>query len=152
MQGLVTFNIWVSRRDLKAADKHNSMTGHTHRETHTRIVSIRNIYSHVPAKTLRRNRTHTASIKHPIRPHPIISESTSSLTSRYKTLTHLGVCEHTPQCHYSSSNRFVRARPLLWVYMFLSFLHRWRLYKPRSPHPTPVIGLPSLSERAVLNL
>lgn len=61
--------------------------------------------------------THTVSIKHPIRPHPIISLPTSSLTSHYKTLTHLGVCGHTPQCHYSGSNRLVHVCPLLWVYL-----------------------------------
>lgn len=85
-------------------------------------ASIRNIYSHVLANTHkdshhteRHNHTRAASIKHPIRPHPIISESTSSLTSHYKTLTHLGVHEHTLQCHYSCSNRVVHVCLLLRV-------------------------------------
>lgn len=76
-------------------------------------------HKHTPKTVIphRHTITHTASIKHPIRPHPIISEPTSSLTSHYKTLTHLGVREHTPQCHYSSSNRVVRVCRLLWVYL-----------------------------------
>ena len=78
-------------------DRHT--IAHTHTHTHTHI------------------HTHTASIKHPIRPHPIISEPTSSLTSHYKTFTHLGVHAHTPQCHYSSSNGVVRVCRLLWLYL-----------------------------------
>lgn len=87
--------------------------------SHTERASIGNIYSQTLPKTSRaQDKTaHMVPIKHPIRPHPIISESTSSLTSRYKTLTHLGVREHTPRCNYSSSNRVVYLCLLLGVYL-----------------------------------
>lgn len=87
--------------------------------SHTERASIGNIYSQTLPKTshAQDKTAHMVPIKHPIRPHPIISESTSSLTSRYKTLTHLGVREHTPRCNYSSSNRVVYLCLLLGVYL-----------------------------------
>lgn len=87
--------------------------------SHTKRASIGNIYSQTLPKTshAQDKTAHMVPIKHPIRPHPIISESTSSLTSRYKTLTHLGVREHTPRCNYSSSNRVVYLCLLLGVYL-----------------------------------
>lgn len=97
-----------------------------------------NVYSHLPSDS----HTHPASIKPTVRPHPIIPEPASSLTSHYKTLRHLGEGEL-----HSFMNRFVLVCSLLWVYL-LHFSCRWRLYRPR----TLSLPLLSLSQRAVLNL
>lgn len=90
-----------------------------------------NVYSHLPSDS----HTHPASIKPTVRPHPIIPEPASSLTSHYKTLRHLGEGEL-----HSFMNRFV---------LVCSFLLQMEALQAQDPVIAPAVIVPESRVKSI---